>query len=254
MNYIEQINGFWNKSEEADLTGLDIAVYMALLKYCNRLNWLNPFVCHWDIVCQTSKVSKNAYYKSLERLNDFGFIKSEKGIKNTNQKPKIFILELKNNQGIIKEQQGNRRGTEEEQQGNLYKHLNNLTNKQVNAILEFYDNLSASEVNFKISEFKEYSKNDKINFDVFWDLYDKKEGDKKSCLKKWNDLPSAEQQKIIDTLPSFKAKISSKQYQPLPATYLNQRRWNDELEDNSAEEYTGYKSQIDWKSYLKTLE
>ena len=33
MNYIEQINGFWSKSEESDLTGLDIAVYMSLLKH-----------------------------------------------------------------------------------------------------------------------------------------------------------------------------------------------------------------------------
>lgn len=143
MNYIEQINGFWNKSEESDLTGLDIAVYMSLLKYCNRLNWLNPFVCHWDIVCQTSKVSKNAYYKSLERLNDLGFIKSEKGVKNTNQKPKIFILDLTNNKGTIKEQKGNNEGIEKEQLGNLYKQLNN---KQINTILSFFNELKKTQI------------------------------------------------------------------------------------------------------------
>lgn len=152
MNYIEQINGFWNKSEESDITGLDIAVYMSLLKYCNRLNWLNPFVCHWDIVCQTSKVSKNAYYKSLERLTDLGFIKAEKGIKNTTKKPKIFILDLTNNKGIIREQRGNKEGIEREQQGNLYKHLNNLTDKQINIILNFYDSLSESDLSLKIKE------------------------------------------------------------------------------------------------------
>lgn len=132
MNYINQINGFWIESETKDLTGLDIAVYMALLKYCNKLNWLNPFICHWDIVCQTSKVSKNAYYKSLIRLNDLGFIVYNKGEKNTNVKPKIFIIVLENKEGIIKEQSSNKKGIDEEQTGNLYKLLNKETIKLIN--------------------------------------------------------------------------------------------------------------------------
>ncbi len=172
MNYIEQINGFWIKSETSDLSGLDIAVYMSLLEYCNRLNWLNPFVCHWDIVCQTSKVSKNAYYKSLERLTDLGFIKSEKGIKNTNQKPKIFILELKNNEGTIKEQKGNREGTEEEQQGNLYKHLNK---KQINSILSFFDKLPKDQIDIYISNLKIID-TDKIDFDKLLSFLNSKTG------------------------------------------------------------------------------
>jgi len=172
MNYIEQINGFWNKSEDSDLTGLDIAVYMSLLKYCNRLNWLNPFVCHWDIVCQTSKVSKNAYYKSIERLTEFGFINSEKGVKNTNQKPKIFILELKNNEGTIREQKGNNEGTEEEQKGNIYKHLNN---KQINNILSFFDKLPEEEIDIYISNLKIID-TDKIDFEKLKDFINKKTG------------------------------------------------------------------------------
>ena len=172
MNYIEQINGFWNKSEESDLTGLDIAVYMSLLKYCNRLNWLNPFVCHWDIVCQTSKVSKNAYYKSLERLTDLGFIKSEKGIKNTTQKPKIFILDLTNNKGIIREQKGNNEGIEEEQQGNLYKHLNK---KQINSILSFFDKLPKDQIDIYISNLKIID-TDKIDFEKLKDFINQKTG------------------------------------------------------------------------------
>ena len=172
MNYIEQINGFWNKSEESDLTGLDIAVYMSLLKYCNRLNWLNPFVCHWDIICQTSKVSKNAYYKSLERLTDLGFIKSEKGIKNTTQKPKIFILDLTNNKGIIREQKGNNEGIEEEQQGNLYKHLNK---KQINSILSFFDKLPKDQIDIYISNLKIID-TDKIDFEKLKDFINQKTG------------------------------------------------------------------------------
>ena len=69
-----------------------------------------------------------------------------------------------------------------------------------------------------------------ILFSVFWDAYDKKEGDKKACEKKWNKLTDADRQKIMDTLPAFKSKIKDKQFQPFPATYLNQRRWENAIE------------------------
>lgn len=69
-----------------------------------------------------------------------------------------------------------------------------------------------------------------IPFDLFWDLYDKKVGDKSRCEKKWIKLKDTERQKIIDTLPDWKKRISEKQFQPYPETYLNQRRWNDEIE------------------------
>jgi hypothetical protein len=135
MNYIEQINGFWGKAETAEITGNDIAVYMALLKYCNSLNWLNPFICHWEIICQYSKVSKNTYYKSLDTLSKEKFIEYKKGERNKFS-AKIVILKFENNKGTVKEQQGNNRGIEreqlEEQQGNLYKPINNETNKPIN--------------------------------------------------------------------------------------------------------------------------
>ena len=72
---------------------------------------------------------------------------------------------------------------------------------------------------------------DNINivFDIFWSLYNKKVGDKSACEKKWNNLKDTDRQKIIDTLPSFINTIEDKQYQPHPSTYLNQRRWEDEL-------------------------
>lgn len=69
-----------------------------------------------------------------------------------------------------------------------------------------------------------------VPFDTFWNLYDKKVGDKSRCEKKWNKLKDIERQKIIETLPAWKKHIKDKQFQPYPETYLNQRRWNDELE------------------------
>jgi len=69
----------------------------------------------------------------------------------------------------------------------------------------------------------------KIPFGEFWDLYEKKVGDKSKCSKKWESLSLAVQEKIIQMLPQFKNSISDKQFQPHPLTFLNGKRWEDEL-------------------------
>ena len=75
-------------------------------------------------------------------------------------------------------------------------------------------------------------KNEKelISFDRFWNLYDKKVGSKEKVFEKWVKLSEADKEKIFETLPQFKAKIKDKQFQPHPQTYLNNKRWLDEIE------------------------
>lgn len=92
------------------------------------------------------------------------------------------------------------------------------------------------------------NKDNKIDFDIFWNLYNKKEGSKNDCEKKWNKLKIEEQEKIIKTLPSFISKISEKKFQPFPATYLNQKRWNDEIEvGKSKYRLRGHMGEIDFE-------
>ena len=76
-----------------------------------------------------------------------------------------------------------------------------------------------------------------IEFIEFWNLYNKKVGNKDKAEKKWNDLKDNERQKIIDTLPKFIGSIKDKQFQPHPLTYLNNSRWNDEIENNTKKDY-----------------
>lgn len=80
-----------------------------------------------------------------------------------------------------------------------------------------------------IREDKRIEDNINIHFDIFWNLYNKKIGNKKKLEKKWNKLKNDERQKIIDTLPNFLNSIKDKQYLPYPETYLNNSRWNDEV-------------------------
>ena len=132
MNYISQINGFWKIAEDKQFSSSEIATYFSLLNYCNNLNWLNPFVCHFEYVCQTASISKNTFYACMEKLNNEKLIEYTKGVKNS-KKPKVFILNLENK---TKNKTGIKLRTEEEQneeqKGNLYKLLNNETIKPIN--------------------------------------------------------------------------------------------------------------------------
>lgn len=226
MNYIEQINGFWDKSRTDDLTAIDVSTYMSILDYCNSLGWMNPFICHWDIVCQRSKSSKNAFYKSVERLNELGYIKFEKGNRSTKQ-PKLTVLELKNTEGTRKEYRGNTEGTPKEHEGNLYKQLNLKTIK----LIEDNATLVESKLEGWIkSEITEVDETDTcLSFDEFWDLYDKKTGSRNKVEKKYLKISEKDRQVIKNTLPSYLASTPNKQYRKHPMTYLNNESWNDEI-------------------------
>jgi hypothetical protein len=78
----------------------------------------------------------------------------------------------------------------------------------------------------------EESKREEINilFDEFWNLYDKKVARAK-CEPKWKKLKDSEREEIMETLPKFLKSIKDKQFQPHPYTYLNQRRWEDEIQE-----------------------
>jgi hypothetical protein len=69
-----------------------------------------------------------------------------------------------------------------------------------------------------------------VPFDNFWNMYGKKMGDRSKCEMMWKRLTDPERVMIIQTLPKFLSSIPDKQYQPYPGTYLNQRRWENELQ------------------------
>lgn len=71
------------------------------------------------------------------------------------------------------------------------------------------------------------------DFDAFWKAYPRKTG-KKAALKAWNnakDKPAIEAiiAKIEELKKSSQWKKDNGQFIPMPATWLNQGRWNDEV-------------------------
>lgn len=68
-----------------------------------------------------------------------------------------------------------------------------------------------------------------ISFQTFWDLYDKKIGDKDRLEKKWNSLKDLDRDMIINHIPKYKDATPDKKFRKDPATYLNNKSWNDEI-------------------------
>lgn len=69
----------------------------------------------------------------------------------------------------------------------------------------------------------------KIEFEVFWILYDKKVGKRDKIKKKWDAIPAITQSQIIEHIPKYKISQPDKKFRKNPETYLNNESWNDEL-------------------------
>lgn len=149
----------------------------------------------------------------IERILNF-FEKSEQQIEQqkTTKNRLIRVLNWENYQTKkIKEQQFeqqvNNKRTTTEQQLNTNNKLKELNN----------DNNEISKVSVG------------VDFDFFWNDYDKKVGDKIKIKKKWDKLSENDQNLILDHIPQYKISQPDKAYRKNPETYLNNKSWLDEI-------------------------
>ena len=86
----------------------------------------------------------------------------------------------------------------------------------------------------------ESMKSEEDSFEHVWNLYNKKEG-KQQARKAWMKLSNkdkeAVKQKLSDWLSNYISR-HGKQYQPMFSTFLNQRRWEDEINENNEQSAT----------------
>jgi hypothetical protein len=66
-------------------------------------------------------------------------------------------------------------------------------------------------------------------FEDFWNIYDKKVGDKKKLEIKWSKYTQEIKETIINYLPEYIISTPEKQYRVNPQTFLNQERWENEI-------------------------
>lgn len=205
VNYIEHQRSVYLKmSEDTQLSAIHISLYFSLFMIWNECGFDTELSINRNDIMRLSKIgSANTYTTSLKQLHEYGYIIYKPSF-NPLIGSKVTIIKFDKgsnngtNNGSVK---GSSKGSD-----TLYKQVNKETDKLIN-----------------------------IEFDIFWSLYDKKKGDKDACQKKWEKLGNEEREKIILTLPDFKKQITEKKYQPLPVTYLHQKRWNDEIETQKSE-------------------
>jgi len=125
----------------------------------------------------------------------------------------------------------------ETQKETQMEHNRNTTETQVEhlPIIKELKNIRNKEI-YKEKEIKEKEKPQKTEFDIFWDEYPRREG--KGAARK--SFEKAIKKTTLDVLLEAvrKQKQSDQwtkdngQYIPHPATWLNQERWEDELDFN----------------------
>lgn len=72
-----------------------------------------------------------------------------------------------------------------------------------------------------------------VPFEDFWNLYEKKVGSREKLEKKWAALKDGERLLVMNHLPGYKEDRPDKKYRKDPATYLNNKSWNDERISNN---------------------
>ena len=88
--------------------------------------------------------------------------------------------------------------------------------KVANQAVNGNDNVNVNEINNK-------------EFELFWSKYPRKVA-KGKCQEKFNKLSTSDKQQILDSLDAYiKYKPFEGYNHPNPETYLNQKRWLDEL-------------------------
>lgn len=136
VNYIKQLNGFWEKSsEDLDFKQNYKIIYLALLHINNSCGWKPEFEANYKEVMHFAGVkSKDTYYESLDFLQLKGFIHYKKGSNNyTAARFRLPLLYEKLGKQTESTQKVSRKQTESS--GNTPKHSKpNKHTKQVNNI------------------------------------------------------------------------------------------------------------------------
>ena len=155
----------------------------------------------------------------------FSFIKKE-----------IDFNEEKYQETINKRSEAGKKGMKSRYQN--YQKVTNVTNdnkanksyqKVTNVTDNDNDNDNDNDIKKELSNDNSKESVGDDEFDKFWNLYDKKRGDKTKIKTKFLKLSKADRAKIFETLPTYVANTPDKSFRKDPQTYLNNRSWEDEI-------------------------
>ena len=147
----------------------------------------------------------------------------------------IFEMFLKDEQGLfynerLEIEKNKRKSHSEKQRANVMKRWNKDTNVIPNkqngntVVIPLEDENENENENVIKNKVEIYP-----TFEDFWELYDKKTGNKSLIKIKFDKLPQKIKEKIIDYLPNYLESTPDKAYRKNPQTFLNNKSWEDEI-------------------------
>jgi hypothetical protein len=187
------------------------AIYFFAIEHCNRLGWKGKFGFPTQMTMDAIGIRKHqTYIRYFNDLVAWGFFLLIQKSKNQYSANIISIFSAMPKIGKALDKAIIKHGAKQiasigQSNSSVSKPLTKeepLTNKPIN-----------------------------IEFDIFWNLYDKKVS-KDKCENKWNKLTDNERQLAIDFIPKYKLSQPNKKYRKNPETFLNNKSWNDEIINN----------------------
>lgn len=205
------------------------ALYFFAIEHCNRLAWKPKFGLPTEMAKEAIGIkSYNTYIKTLNDLVDWGFIKMIE--KSKNQYSSNIVALLKNDKALDKA---------------LDKAIAKASKKRSESIDSIDKPINLLTIEPITNVF---------SFDEFWFLYPNKVA-KSKCQTKYQSLSNEDKIKIKKTLSDFIKYKPFKDYNhPNPMTYLNQKRWDDEINTNLNTQKNGTTKITDTDEFKQLIE
>ncbi len=208
------------------LTATEQALFYELVAVCNGEGWQEVFDCSNIELCFVLNINEKTLGKARETLINSGLIYYKSGKSRRKVSSYSFVKRLEKNKTTVTSTVN----------FTVDKGTNETTNKGTNETTNSTDYLKLKTKTLRkiykgrlLSKKRKYEKNLNGEFDVLWNLYDKKIGDKGKLIKKWEKLPESERLAILEYIPKYKESQPDKKYRKNLETFLNQKSWNDEL-------------------------
>ena len=183
-------------------------MYFYLIDQWNRLGQKTEFGLPTNVTMESLGIgSYNTYKKVLNDLIDFGFIKLIKDSRNQHH-AKVIALSY------------------------FDKPTDKALDKATIKAVDKPTDKPSDSINKQITK-EQKNKETSFSFSDFWQCYPKKVG-KTICEKKYNKLTEKDRELIKNSIDKFIKHKPFKDYvHPNPLTYINQKRWLDEVEEES---------------------
>jgi hypothetical protein len=219
MDYFKLTRAFWDFAFEnpEKIKPNHCALYLFIVEHCNRLGWKKKFGLPTEMSKEAIGIrSYNTYIQTLNELVEFGLIELIEKSKNQYSSNIIAISNFDKALDKALDKASIKHATK--QSKSTIQSIDSINKQYTN------NNIHNTTIEIQDAEIIEFS------FDDFWSLYPNKTN-KKKAEEKFNKLTKHQKQKIELHLPFFINNKPFKDYNhPHAITYLNQERYNDEIQ------------------------